>query len=793
MSDAPAPLDAQALRWHCDPAVFGAASTADIPPIEGVVGQDTAVEALRFGLQIDAPGQHLFVRGLVGTGRLTLVRNHLRTLETRRPQAPDRAYVHNFDAPDRPRLLTLERGRGRAFVEAMEKLVRVLREDLPRVLGDEDQQERRRAVGAEAQQQLEGLAAPLRERLKEEGLALLFQQNQDGPPRPMVVPLIDGEPAPPDRLQQLVEGGQVDPEELERLDQVAQAFRPDLTRFAGKVAALFTEHRQRLAENTRDRARRFLKEQVAPIAEAFPPARAHLARLVDDVVEHRLAPDEGDTSWLRLYAVNLLAHHADDETRPVIVDNAPSIQSLLGTIDPVVLPDGSAHAPHMALHAGTLVQADGGTLILDARDLASTPGAWKALTRTLRSGTVELTPGEGAPTTQRQPGLKPDPVPVDVKVVLLGEAGVYHALDSADPDFPHLFKVLVDFDSTLPRDTRGLGLLAGVLARIVRDEALPALSAQALAALAEHAARIAAQPDKLTARFGRIADITREAVWVARLDGEGPVGGEHVREAIRRTKARAGLPGRAFRDRVRQGILRVDTQGRVLGQINGLATTRAGQLTYGFPTRLTATVGPGSQGAVNIEGEARLSGAIHTKAFHIVGGCLRTLLPTRHPLAFDASVAFEQSYGGIDGDSASGAQVCALLSALSGLPLDQGIAMTGAVDQKGNILPVGAVNEKIEGFFDLCVALGLTGGQGCILPRANVGDLMLRSDVVEACEAGHFHVWAVDHVTEAVALLTGRASGWAGEGEDYPEGTVLDEALDAARRLWREAQAPRNP
>lgn len=692
MTEAPAPLPATRLRWRCTASDLPFADTTEVEPIDGVVGQEDAVEALRFGLEIDAPGQHVFVRGLVGTGRLSLVRNHLRSLETRRPQALDRVFVHNFQAPDRPRLITLRRGAGRAFVTAMERLVDYLKSDLARALKGDALKEDIARIEKEADAALRELADPLQARLNAQGLALVFQRTEQGGTRPVVVPMLDGHPAPPDRVEAALEAGLVTEDELEKRNAIAQGFAEDVGLFAAHAAALSASHREKLQDATRERARGILESIAAPVKRRFPPATDYLEQVVEDVVMHRLA-EEDDQSWLRMYAVNLVSTHDEDTTRPVIVDNSTTLQSLLGTIDPVVLPDGSADAPHMALHAGTLVRADGGTLILDARDLASTPGAWKALTRTLRSGTVELTPGDPEVTTRRQPGLKPDPIPVDVKVVLLGEAGVYYALDSADPDFPHLFKVLVDFGDTLPRDASGQAMVAGVLSRIVRDEDLPPLKASAVAALLEHSARIAAQPDALTARFGRVADIAREAVWVARHRDCTCVEGVDVVEAVRRTKARAGRPGRLFRDRVKRGILRIETTGSSVGQINGLATMSAGQLTYGFPARITATVGPGSQGTINIEGEAELSGAIHTKAFHILGGCLRTLLQTDHPLVFDASIAFEQSYGGIDGDSASGAEVCALISALSRVPLAQNLAMTGAIDQKGNIQPVGAVNE----------------------------------------------------------------------------------------------------
>jgi ATP-dependent Lon protease len=328
-----------------------------------------------------------------------------------------------------------------------------------------------------------------------------------------------------------------------------------------------------------------------------------------------------------------------------------------------------------------------------------------------------------------------------------------------------------------------------VIARIVREEGLPPCDAGAVASLAEHGARIAASPGKLTARFGRLADIAREAAYLCRKRSAPMVVADDVAEAVRRTKARADGAARRFREAITQGAIRIATAGAEIGQVNGLAVINAGPLTYGFPSRITATMGPGTRGAINIERESQLSGAIHTKAFYILGGLLRHLLGAEHPLTFEASIAFEQSYGGIDGDSASGAEMCCLLSALTDMPVRQGLAMTGAIDQKGNILPIGAVNEKVEGFFDTCRARGLTGDQGVIIPATNVGDLMLRQDLVEACGRGEFAVYPVDSILEAVALFFDATPGAA--RPPHPAGTVLARAVEAARLLYRRSHPPR--
>ncbi|MHC5012850.1 MAG: Lon protease family protein [Planctomycetota bacterium] len=531
-----------------------------------------------------------------------------------------------------------------------------------------------------------------------------------------------------------------------------------------------------------------LEAVVAPLRGEFPvpEVRVFLDAIIDDVVQRHLPALEEDPKFTRQYEVNVVLCHAPDEPCPVIVENAPSVQTLLGSIDAAVTGDGEASFPHMMIRPGSLLRADGGYLVMEARDLLTEPGAWRSLIRTLRTETIQMVPPE-FPLPWRMPIVKPEPIPTQVKVILLGDAGLYYALDSLDADFPILFKVLADFETSIPRESRSLGYYAGVLARLCDEESLTPFDSEGVAALAEHGARIAAQRDKLTVRFGRLADLAREASFLATRSGQGVASGEHVREAIRRTKRRADLPSRHFRDMVVQGSIRIQTHGKAVGQINGLAVIQAGPLTYGFPTRITATIGPGTGGAINIEREAELSGAIHNKSFYILGGLLRYLLRTDHPLTFDASIAFEQSYGGIDGDSASGAEICCLLSALTDLPLRQDLAMTGAIDQVGNILPIGAVNEKIEGFYDTCKDVGLTGTQGVIIPQSNVGDLMLRPDVVDACDEGTFHVYAADCIHEAIGLFSGYVPGERDEQRQYPEASVLGLAVANARQYWKMA------
>jgi len=792
-------VETAALRWRCDADTLDFASTDEVAPAHGVVGQDDAVEALRFGLEIHAPGQNVYVRGLTGTGRTKLVRHLLSEVRPACALPQDRAFVHDFQQRDRPALVTLARGRGRAFRDRVDELVAYLRDELLPALSSDAMKARRSELEKRLKADVEALTQPFDARLTAAGFALAMMNTPNGP-QPAVLPVIDGQPAPPERLATLESEGKVDAEKLAELRANAERLVGEYRAVGEKVAERNERHRVALRELVEGEARRLLETSVREINKDFPaPAVARfLEGLVDDVVSKRLHAlgdeDDGDAledaHWTRRYRVNLVRSSDPADPCPIVVENQPTLRNLVGAIDRRVLPNGAAFSDHLMIRGGSLLAADGGYLVLEARDLLSEPGAWKTLVRTLRSGQLEIATSESL-LFGSMAALKPEAIPVDIKVILIGDPGLYHALDSADPDFPQLFKVLADFDTTLANDERGIAHYAGMLAALAEGEELPAFEASAVAALAEHGARIAGRNDRLTARFGRLSDLAREAAYLARKRGDDArVAGDDVREAVRRTRRRADLPARRFREHIADGTLRIDTRGKVVGQVNGLATTHAGPLTYGFPARITTTLGPGNRGTVNIEGEARLSGAIHTKGFHILGGLMRHLLRgARHPLSFTASLAFEQSYGGIDGDSASGAETCCLLSALTGVPLDQGVAMTGAIDQFGHIQPIGAATEKIEGFFDTCVDAGLTGEQGVIVPRANVKDLMLRHDVVEACEAGRFHVWAVGAIGEALEVFTGVRAGEADAHGRYPDGTLFALAIDQAGEYWRQARA----
>jgi len=780
----------QELRWTCDAAAIGFRSTADVEPVHGVVGQRDAVEALAFGLDTDAPGMNVYVRGLTGTGRMRLVKTLLEDSRTPAGRLLDRCFVRNFEDPDRPALLSLPCGRGREFRQRVDELIVYIREELLPALGAESMRTRRRELEERIHGEMEELGAPFERELAENGLTMVMLQGPASM-RSAVLPLIDGKAAPPERVRELIAAGELSREDAEQLRTRVEEYARRLDELTKRLDELREEHRERMRALVEGEARRLLEASVDAIARSFPEpgVERFLAGIVEDVVGRQLGALGEGKDVTALYRVNLVLDHGPDDSRPIVVETQPSYAKLLGTIERQLLPGGGAFADHSMIRAGSILSADGGYLVLEAREVLSEPGAWRVLMRTLRTGRLEIS-GVDSLLFGLTSSLRPEPISVRVKVVLIGDPGLYHLLDAGDPDFGELFKVLVDFDREIPCDAEAIRYYAGVLSRLARDESLVHFGAAGVAALAEHGARVAGRNDRLSTRFGRLADLAREASYLARSAGAELVEAAEVREAVRRTRRRGDLPARKFREAIAEGTVHVATTGNVLGQINGLAVTSAGPLTYGFPVRITASIGTGHAGAIDIEGESQLSGAIHTKGFHILGGLLRHLLRgSNHPLAFSASIAFEQSYGTIDGDSASGAEVCCLLSALTGVPLSQSAAMTGAIDQHGRLLPVGAVSEKIEGFFDVCADARLTGDQGVVVPAANRRNLVLREEVLDACREERFHVWAVETIHEALEVLTGRSAGELGDDGRYPAGSLLRLAAEEATEYWRRASA----
>ena len=772
-------VSANALRWACDLESIPFDTTAELVGSADVEGQQTAREAIEFGVSCLAPGQNIYVRGARGTGRIRMVQHLLSELAPTSAKKRDFCYVHNFQRHERPRLIELAPGEGPKFRKAMAELAEFAEDELVKSLEGEPYSSLRHDIQESVQQGIREKMKPLEEALEKDGLALVQGQ---GPGQAGIFPVIEGQPVPMDRLGALVAQGQLTKEAVEKIETAINGYQKQLKDIGREINETIRGASIKIRAINEKAAKELIEPWVTRIANEWDTesVKAFLDEVINDIIDNRIDAEE-DPPLKILYGVNVVLSQEDSEKRPVIEESTPNMMNLLGTVEPDFGPNGMAVSDYRGVHAGALLRADEGYLVLDVNDLLSEPGAWRALMRTLRTGRLEIVPPE-AGWMRQTIVTQPEPICIRVRVILIGDARTYYQLDHADPDFRELFKVLADFDSEILRDSQGIGSYGQVIANLCEEEQLPHFHKSGIAALAEHGARIVARPDRLTARFGRICDIAREAAFLA--DGE-TVKDTDVEDAVRRTKSRASLPSRKFQEMVNNRTIMVETSGEVVGQINGLAVMHSGPLTYGFPARITTTIGPGTAGLINIEGRANMSGTIHTKGFHILGGLLRHLIRTQHPLAFSASIAFEQSYGGIDGDSASGAEMVCLLSALTGIPIRQSMSMTGAIDQHGNIEAIGGANEKIEGFFDACAYFGLTGDQGVVIPKSNAGDLMLREDVVEACHKGQFYIHAVETIHEALELMTGHDAGELDDEGNYPEGSLLGQAVEKARNFWQ--------
>ncbi len=777
-------LNWKEVRWHCDSEDFDFETTKDIKPVSQIIGQTQAIEALEYAIESRAFGQNAFVKGLYGTGRLEMISEFLHNHSTPIVDVYEHCYVANFQQPDRPRLIVLKAGEAKFFKRWMKKFADFVTKELNDSLDADDVNQDKAAMEKKAQQQIEHYSKPFEEKLAKNNLALLNLKTDNGV-QTIIAPVIDKKVLAPAQWQELIQEEKISKEQQAKVQEDLQVFNAEFQEMMKEINHIKYTLAENLQEKIEKKARQTLHAQTAAIIKRFhgKDVKNYLDEVVEDVIEQYFYSGKDEFFPHKRYSVNVLNSIAHDTVSPIIIERAPSLSKLLGTIESKWGEKGPELSDHMSITAGTLLRANGGFLVLDARDLLSEPGAWKILTRTIKNQLLEIVPAEMS-WPFSQPTIKPEAIAVNVRVIILGDAQIYYMLDNHDPDFPELFKVLVDFDTEIERNRASFNNYAEVISRLVAEENLLHFDKTAIAALIEHGARICARKDKLTTNFPRIADLAREGNFLAQKDKARLVTAEHVNTAIKRTKLRAGLSSKKFQQMLANGTINVFTQGEQVGEINGLAVIHAGPVVYGFPSRITATVAPGRAGVINIEGRADMSGSIHTKGFAILGGLLRHILPTNHPLTFSASIAFEQSYGGIDGDSASGAEFCCLISALTQIPISQEYAMTGAIDQHGRLQAIGGVNEKIEGFFDTCQSQGFTGNQGVIIPQSNAGDLMLRADVQQAVKEGQFAVHAVSHVTQALEILSQKPAGTLIDG-NYAEGSILYHAMQKVHLFWQ--------
>jgi len=782
----PEPINAVQLRWRCPLEWFEFETTDSVPPAQMILGQDDASESLRFGLETRAPGHHIFVRGLAGTGRVTLVWEMMKQIQPSSHPSHDYCFVRNFECPSRPTLIQLPRGAAPEFASMLDEFAKFLTHGLQKALENKTFVDERAALEASFNTRFQSLTEPFESDLKAAGLAITIV-DLGTVQEARLSPVFDGDAVPEDSLSTLVEEGKLDQAKADELHESIKKFSQKMSELESKLEEIKIKAAEQ--ENTVlvKHTSAVLRPLLNRVAKKFrsESVKEFLDAILNDITEQRLPAIIEGKDVSRLYRVNPVVSHPAGEPCPIVLESTPTLANLMGTVDREWLKSGASRTDHMMIQPGALLRADGGFLLLEAKEVLADAEVWRALIRTLRTDRIDIASDDSVRPWSGQ-GLHPHSVPLNTKVILIGDADIFALLDEFDQDFSHLFKVLADFDSTVPRTSASANLYARVLSRIAHDEKLLPFSKEAVAALVEHGARIASGTRRLTARFGRIGDIAREANFVASHLQQPVVLDTHVDSAIQRTKRRGDLPARRYREFLTDGTMQLKLSGSVVGQINGLAVVHAGPLVYGFPQRITATASAGQAGIINIEHESDLSGSIHTKGFYILGGLLREVLAPEPPFAFEASIAFEQSYGGIDGDSASAAEMCSLLSAVTRIPLHQNIAITGAIDQKGHVMAIGAANEKIEGFFDTCAAVGLTGKQGVVIPASNIPDLVLRSDVVDACVDGDFHVRGAATIRDAINVLFDPPKHTETDTYEY----VIKIAKAQMRVYWNAAKEP---
>jgi lon-related putative ATP-dependent protease len=775
---------------------LGFHTTDELKPLDQVVGQERALRALELGLAVRHRGYNVYVSAMTGTGRRQLIQQLLEAQACQKAAPDDWVYVHNFDEPDRPLALRLPSGHGVRLRDSLEQIIDRLRHDLPGALKAKDFDTERDRLAAKFGHQSEALFNELVELGRQ--LDMVIRRLPNGVI--VFVPLKDGRPVEPKELEQL--------SDEERADVERRQMK--LGEHAAEILTKQQELAHQLREEVQEIVRAFARRIIDPLANRvkgdhrgeqlaawLDRIHAHMLDHLDRFQEDRKeeAADlptvlrsamEREDPWLE-YRVNVVADNSHAQGAPVIVEISPTYKNLFGTIEHDVNLFGRVSTNFTRIKPGSLLRANGGYLVLDLEDALTEPLVWKQLKRTLKSGqllTDVYEPFAFLATT----ALKPQPIPIDTKVVVVGSPELYYLLQFFDDDFRELFKVRADFGPETARDAEAQQAYARFVAKQVQGEGLAAFDAAAVAEVIRFGAREAAHKGKLSAEFGAIADVIREAGHWARLAGAATVGPAHVRQALEERVYRSDRIAAKVRELIEEGTLRISIEGSRVGQVNGLSIWDLGDYRFGRPSRVTASVGVGQEGLVNIERESDLSGSTHNKGVLILEGYLRNRYAGTHPLALSASLTFEQSYGWVEGDSASSAEVYCLLSALAGVPLRQDIAVTGSVNQHGEIQAVGGVNEKIEGFFEVCRIKGLTGTQEVCIPRSNVRHLLLRRDVIDAVREGRFHVWAIDTIDEGIELLTGLLAG----DVDH-EGTfhyVIDRRLQAILGVLREQTAP---
>lgn len=794
-------LEPEKLRWKCDPNIFEFESTENIEPMEGILGQERALKAITLGVDMRKPGYNIYIAGLSGSGKATTVKQMLKKISSDCTPLHDYAYVNNFKDPDQPLLIKFPKGKAKEFKQDLLSAIEVLKQRIPVTLESDLYLARRKNIIDEYNQQEQELMSKFDAELREKGFSL-GQIKSGDQIRPDIIPLIDGQPVPIFQLEEQIKQNKITKEQAQEIIKNYTEHQQKLQSIFKKGLKISQEFQEKLSQIEKEGAEIIVKGIFEGLKEKYnsnSPLQ-HLNNVEESILNNiqlfKGTKPEGEVTqegfvidYFRDYDVNIILDNSETEGCPIIIETNPSFTNLLGTIERVNDGKGNWYSDFTNIKAGSLLKANGGYLVLNVIHLFEEPGVWKFLKRVLTYNKLEIqeSPFQFSLSSS---SLKPQCIEIDTKVILIGSQIIYAYLSEREYDFKKMFKIKADFDYEIAVNNNVLLEYAKVIKEIIKNEKLKEFDKTAVAYLIEIGAIMAGQKNKLTLRFSRIADIAREASFWAEDDGFDIVSAVHVEKAYQFARERHGMLEEKVTEMFKDKTLLIDTQGSRVGQINGLAVYNADFYSFGRPTRITATVSLGSGTIINVEREAGMSGRHYNKGVLIISGYFRETFGQNMPLSFNANLVFEQSYGLVDGDSASCAEIFALLSTLADLPIKQSIAVTGSLNQKGDVQPIGGVNEKIEGFYDICKLLGFTGNQGVIIPIQNVNDLMLREDVVEAVKNKQFYIYPISRVEEGIEILTDVKAGIK-TSKGYQKGTVFYLVEKRIRDLFAKSKSIR--
>jgi predicted ATP-dependent protease len=777
------------LKTECDPKVFNFKCTQELAPLREFIGQDRAIRGIEFGLSMKNRGYNIYVAGLSGTGKTSIVKTYVkRMVEKRQAQGDytpeDWCYLYNFADTDKPQVVSLPQGKGKVFKEQMSKLLESLRDELIKAFSSEEYKTQSKSAVQEGQSEQQKLFEAIGEEARKAGFLL-----QMTPVGPAIIPLKDGKPMSEEMFMALDEKTrkEVETQRHQLAEKLQDAFERarDMER---KTVDKLRDMDKAVAEYTVSRLFNDLNKEYKDL----PGVAKYLADLKTYILNNldvfKISAEQQQQQQMQAmmgiapqmamkgdpflpFQVNVFVDNSETQGPPVVTESNPNYLNLFGKIERRFFLGGYI-SDHTMLKAGALQRATGGYLLLSAMDVIVNPAVWPTLKRAIKDKEARIEEPYEQFGLFVPIGLRPEPMPIDVKIILIGDPVLYQLLAAYDEDFFEIFRVKSDFNSQVDRNQENMMGFAAFLSGCCEECEAKHFDPSGVAKVMDYASRMVSDQEKLSTRFSQIKEIVEESSFWAAQENSEFILAKHVDKAVEERRYRHNLPDERLREMITRGTIMIDTEGAVAGQVNGLSVYSLGDISFGKPSRITCRTYLGRSGVINIERESQMSGPIHDKGVMILGGYMGWKYAQEYPLSLSASLCFEQSYEGVEGDSASSTELYALLSSLSDVPIKQNIAVTGSVNQKGEIQPIGGINQKIEGFFEVCRAKGLNGDQGVMMPTKNLKHLMLRDEVIEAVKSGKFHIWAVSTVDEGIEVLTGVEAGTRKDGGGYPEGTI---------------------